>query len=56
MIEEDRTVTGSGKPLEQIRQKKYYEKYIGMFKKIFIIGAEFSKKDRNLAIIEWEEA
>jgi len=43
-----------GKALEQIKEKKYHEKYLNKAKEITIIGIEFSKKDRNICKFEWE--
>ncbi len=54
VIEDDRG--NSRKPLEQIREKRYFEKYIGTFSKILIIGMEFSRNERNLVSFEWDEA
>ena len=45
----------NGKALEQIRKKKYYEKYLNIANEITIIGIEFSKKDRNICKFEWEK-
>lgn len=36
------------KALEQIREKRYYEKYIGRYKEIYLVGIEFSKSMRNI--------
>jgi hypothetical protein len=36
------------KAIEQILDKKYYEKYLNENKKIFLIGIEFSTKERNI--------
>jgi len=44
----------NGKALEQIKEKKYHEKYLNKAKEITIIGIEFSKKDRNICKFEWE--
>jgi len=44
-----------GKALEQIKNKKYYEKYIGKYNEIYLIGIEFSKKDKNIVGFEWEK-
>ncbi len=44
-----------GKALEQIKAKRYYEKYFNTAKEITIIGIEFSKKDRNISKFEWEK-
>ena len=42
------------KALEQIKDKRYYEKYIGKYNDIYLIGIEFSKKDKNIVSFEWE--
>ncbi len=44
----------NGKALEQIKAKKYHEKYLNKAEEITIIGIEFSKKDRNICKFEWE--
>ncbi|AEF19931.1 MULTISPECIES: ATP-binding protein [unclassified Hydrogenobaculum] len=44
-----------GNALKQIKDKKYYEKYIGKYQKIYLIGIEFSKKDKNIVGFEWEK-
>jgi len=41
--------------LKQIKEKKYYEKYIGKYQEIYLIGIEFSKKDKNIVGFEWEK-
>jgi len=41
--------------LQQIKDKKYHEKYMSENKDIFIVGIEFSKKDRNISKFEWEK-
>ena len=46
-------LTDPSRALEQIKQKKYDEKYSG--RKTFLIGIEFSKKDRNITRFEWEK-
>ncbi len=40
--------------LQQIKDKKYYEKYLDS-KGIYLIGVEFSKEDRNITGFEWEK-
>ncbi len=40
--------------LQQIKDKKYYEKYSD-YKDIYLIGIEFSKEDRNIVAFEWEK-
>jgi len=41
--------------LEQIKDKRYHEKYLDEKKDIFIVGIEFSKEDRNISKLEWEK-
>ncbi len=53
VTEDDKS--NSKKPLEQIREKRYFEKYSGVIPKIFLIGIEFSKVQRNIVGFEWEE-
>ena len=42
------------KALKQIKEKRYYEKYMGKYNEIYLIGIEFSKKDKNIVSFEWE--
>jgi hypothetical protein len=44
-----------GVALKQIKEKKYYEKYKGKYNDIYLIGIEFSKKDKNIVSFEWEK-
>jgi hypothetical protein len=44
-----------GKALEQIKRKKYEEKYHGRYEEIYLIGVEFSAKERNVVLFEWEK-
>ncbi len=44
-----------GKALEQIKKKKYDEKYHGRYEEIYLIGVEFSAKERNVVLFEWEK-
>ncbi|NOZ89809.1 MAG: AAA family ATPase, partial [Epsilonproteobacteria bacterium] len=41
--------------LEQIREKKYFEKYIADYSEIYIIGVEFDSQSRNVVRYEWEK-
>jgi len=41
--------------IEQIKEKKYYEKYMGKELPLFIMGIEFSKEERNISKLEWEK-
>ncbi len=43
----------SGSALAQIKEKKYAEKYSN--KNIWLIGAEFSKEERNISRFDWEQ-
>ena len=45
----------NGKALEQIKEKKYHERYLYSAEEITIIGIEFSKKERNICKFEWEK-
>ncbi|MEM7180301.1 MAG: ATP-binding protein [Spirochaetota bacterium] len=49
-------LTKAGSALAQIKEKKYYEKYLtGKEKNVFLIGVEFSKDERNITNYEWEK-
>ncbi|TYT75009.1 ATP-binding protein [Desulfobotulus mexicanus] len=41
--------------LGQIKDKKYYEKFISDFKDIYLIGVEFDSETRNITCFEWEK-
>jgi hypothetical protein len=45
-------LTTPARALDQIKQKKYHEKYSG--KDTRLIGIEFSKENRNITRFEWE--
>jgi hypothetical protein len=48
-------MTESGSALSQIKQKRYYEKYEEIQnRKIYLIGVEFSKENRNITNFEYE--
>jgi hypothetical protein len=44
-----------GKALEQIKKKKYDEKYREKYEEIYLIGIEFSAKEKNVVLFEWEK-
>ncbi|GIX42985.1 MAG: ATPase AAA [Leptospiraceae bacterium] len=44
-----------GLSLKQIKERKYYEKYQGKYREIYLIGIEFSKEKRNIVHYEWEK-
>lgn len=41
--------------LEQIKTKKYYEKYLNSEKQIYLMGIHFSSEDRNINEMRWEK-
>ena len=41
--------------LQQIKEKKYYEKYINHNKNIYLVGINFNTKDKNISEFEWEK-
>ena len=46
-------LTQPARALNQIKEKKYHEKYSG--RETYIIGVEFSKQDKNITRFEWEK-
>ncbi|GIW23325.1 MAG: ATPase AAA [Candidatus Sericytochromatia bacterium] len=44
-----------GLSLKQIKERRYYEKYQGKYREIYLIGIEFSKEKRNIVHYEWEK-
>jgi len=43
-----------GRALAQLKEKRYHEKYLGACREIYLIGVEFSKKERNIVGFEVE--
>ncbi len=43
-----------GRALQQIKERRYFEKYLGRYEGIYLIGIEFSKEKRNIVGFEWE--
>ncbi len=41
--------------LKQIKEKKYYEKYLSRNLPIYLVGIEFDVKVRNVSKVEWEK-
>lgn len=41
-------VEPEGRALAQLKEKRYHEKYSGTCREIYLIGVEFSKKERNI--------
>ena len=42
-------------PLQQIKDRKYYEKYQTENKDIYVAGIEFDEKKKNINSFEWEK-
>jgi hypothetical protein len=45
---------GGAGALSQIRDRGYHEKYMEPGKTCFLVGVEFSSRDRNIVLFEWE--
>ncbi len=43
-----------GRALEQLKAKGYHEKYAGRCREIYLIGVEFSKRERNIVGFSWK--
>ncbi len=41
-------------PLKQIRERRYFEKYLDSGMKITAVGIRFDEKERNISEMEWE--
>ncbi|MCX8083730.1 MAG: ATP-binding protein, partial [Calditerrivibrio sp.] len=41
--------------LAQLKEKRYYEKYLNLNKPIYLVGIEFDSKIKNIARLEWEK-
>jgi hypothetical protein len=57
-------LTSEGKAMEQLKERRYHEKYVsyesthlgsGTVKEIYLVGAEFSKTDKNITGFDWEK-
>jgi len=46
---------GEADALEQIKAKKYYEKYQTLYKDIYLIGINFDEDTKNISKFEWEK-
>jgi hypothetical protein len=44
----------NGQAIEQIEDKKYYEKYLN-YPEIYIIGLEFDKEEKNVKSVKWKK-
>jgi len=54
-IIEFKTQKNGKRPLEQIKENKYYEKYQNQNKDIYLVGIKFDTEDRNIKEFEWEK-
>ena len=45
---------GEGSALEQIKEKRYWEKYQDRSKEIVLVGIEFNEEEKNITKVEWE--
>ena len=52
VVEQD----AAGNALEQIKSRRYFEKYLGGNDTVYLIGVEFSREERNIVNFEWERA
>ncbi len=43
-----------GRALEQLKAKRYHEKYKASCREIYLIGVEFSRQERNIVDFSWE--
>ena len=46
--------SGSGRALRQLKAKGYADQHLGSGKPVHLVGVEFSRKTRNVALVEWE--
>jgi hypothetical protein len=48
-------IEDKGDALQQIKDKKYAQKYLNHNKDIYLIGIDFNTEDRNISKFEWEQ-
>ncbi len=48
-------VDDGGNALQQIKDKKYHEKYIADGYNIYMLGIDFSSEEKNIVCFEWEQ-
>ena len=46
--------SGSGRALRQLKAKRYADQHLGSDKPVHLVGVEFSRQTRNVALVEWE--
>lgn len=54
-IFEFKTEKNGQSAMEQIKERKYWEKYQDLKQKIYLVGMEFDEQKRELVKYEWEE-
>jgi len=54
-IVEFKTEKSGKKPLDQIKEKNYAEKFIGGKEDVYLVGIEFDEEKRNVSSYEWEK-
>jgi hypothetical protein len=42
-------------PLKQIKEKRYFEKYLNEDKNIYLVGVTFDENERNIKEFKWEK-
>ncbi len=42
-------------PINQIKEKRYFDKYTGDSKKIYLVGINFDSTERNITDFDWEK-
>ncbi|PIE86013.1 MAG: hypothetical protein CSA05_02865, partial [Bacteroidia bacterium] len=45
---------GDENALKQIKEKKYYEKFLNQNKEIYLVGINFSEEEKNISNFDWE--
>ena len=46
---------GNSDALKQIKDKRYYEKYLYLNQDIYLVGINFDENDKNISKFEWEK-
>ncbi len=46
---------GDENALKQIKEKKYYEKFLNQNKEIYLVGINFSEEEKNISNFDWEK-
>ena len=46
---------GEGNALQQIKEKRYFEKYADKYGELFLVGINFDETEKNISKFEWEK-